>query len=271
MQKNKTFLILIIVMVALLGCKEKDAPKKFVAKVGNEYLLQKDVAKFMAKTENSKKYTEEFVRDWVETQMLYKEAINQNVVNDSVYKAIVLDMKKELAAALLLEKVEKQKINISRSKLDTFFDANKNDFRTLDDAVVVNYIKFSKEQSAIKFRNILLNSNWESALEKMRTDSTVVDIKNQDYLYYSEISPPVLLRYIQNLNPGEISIVIKINPNVFAVVQVKAFLKKGSVPELSFIINQVKKRYLMLRKKKLLHDYINKLYSKYEVELRIGS
>ena len=271
MLKSKIILILISVMVVLFGCKGKEVPKKFVAKVGDEYLLQTDVSKSMAKTENSKKYTEEFVRDWVETEMLYKEAISQKVVNDSSYKSIVSDMKKELAAALLLDKVGKQKVNISQSKLITFFEANKNDFKSLDDAIVANYIKFSKEQSAIKFRNILLNSNWKSALERMRTDSTVVNFKNQDYLYYSEISPPILLRYIKNLNPGEIGIVIKIKPNVFAVVQLKAFFKKGSIPKLSFIINQVKERYLMMRKKKLLQDYINKLYSKYEVEIRKGN
>lgn len=258
-------------MFVLFGCKGKQTPKKFVAKVGNTYLLQKDVDKSMAKTENAKKYTEEFVRDWVETEMLYKEAINQKIVNDSDYKSIVVRLKKELAGALLLHKIRESRVKVGDDELKVFFEANKNDFKNLDDAIVAKYIKFNKEQSAIKFRNTLLNSNWESALAKIRTDSSVINFRNQDYLYYSEISPPILLRYIQNLNPGEIGIVIKIEPKVFAVVQVKAFFKKGSIPKLSFIKNQVKERYLMMKKKQLLQDYINKLYSKYEVEIKKGN
>ena len=269
--KSNIVLIFAILLTVVFGCREKPTHKKYAAKVGNTYLMRNVVDKALVKPENMTKHREEFVRDWVETEMLYKEAVKQGIVNDSAYKSIVKNLKKELAGAMLLQKVGNDNFKINKTELTDFFNLNKNDFKISDNAVVINYIKFDNEQSAIKYRNMLINSSWQNAINIFEKDTAVIDFRSNKYLHYYEISPPILLRYIKNLNPGEIGIVLKTEPNVYVVVQIKAFFKKGDIPGFAFIKDRIKERYLMIKKKKSLRNYINKLYSKYDVEIKKGN
>ncbi len=269
--RNYIVFFSVIILIAFYGCRSKTAPKKYAAKVNGTYLMQSTVDKAMLNPKNKTKLREEFVHDWVETEILYKESLEEGIVSDSNYKSIIKDLKKQLAAAMLLQKVGNNNFKINEDEILSYFNSNRNDFKIPDDAVVMNYIKFNNEQSAIKVRNILLNSNWEKVISLYKQDSSVIEYSSNKYLNYYEISPPILLRYIKNLNPNEIGIVLKIGTSVYVVVQIVAFIKKGNIPSFSFIRNPVRERYLMVQRKKSLRNYINKLYSKYDVEIKKGN
>lgn len=266
--KNRLIVSLIIILLAVLSCKDKSVPKNYIARVGDKYLLKNDLNKLLQSKENRSKYEEELIRDWVEKTMLYEEAVSDNVLEDSLFKTIINKSRYELASSILIERKTNKQFRTDERQLLKYYNLNKNDFKTIDDAVVVNYIKFNSKSTAINFRSLLLNSSWQNAIDTFASDSSTIDYGNNRYYPNYKIAPELFLRHIKNLNPGEIGIVVEIAPNVFVVVQLKAIYKKGDIPEYSVISNRVKERYLMFEKKKLYRNYINRLYSKYAVDIK---
>ena len=83
----------------------------------------------------------------------------------------------------------------------------------------------------------------------------------------SQLPNEKVVRIIDNLLPGEISIVFESEPNIFSVVQLVEFLSEDSIPKMSFVQDVVIERYSMMERKRLYNEFVKELYSKYNVEI----
>ena len=129
-------------------------------------------------------------------------------------------------------------------------------------------MNFSNEQSAFEFRNSALQSSWKEAKVKYETDSFFVSQSDETFNLGYKISPLELSRTIKVMLPGEISLVVKKEPALFTVVQLVKIIEKNTVPEFNFVKNEIEEMYYFGKRKELLSEYLNQLYSKYKVELK---
>jgi len=99
----------------------------------------------------------------------------------------------------------------------------------------------------VQFRSELFNSGWKNNSGELEQQENVRIIKSNKLFLRSELPSKKVVRILDNLLPGEISIVFESEPNIFTVVQLVEFLKKNSIPELSYIQKMLKRDTLLLK------------------------
>lgn len=267
-RSNKYFLS-IIFLALLYGCGEKKVDEEYVAKVNSSVLTESELKAALDSDLYGKKQRDEYIRQWVEKELLYQEAIEEEVINDKYYQKIIEQSKKELAVAVLLNNLfTESKDKFTQRELKSYFNKYINDFRTRDDSYVLNIASFKDENRAVLFRYKVMESGWERAAESVKNDSTVLSLRTGKYYYRYQVQPISVNRAVKNLKPGEVSIVLQQEPNMFTVVQLISFLEKDSFPGFEMVEDLVRERYFINKKSLFYKNLIEELYSKYNVNIK---
>lgn len=267
--KPSNFFLFISLVIFLPGCTKEVPQKKYIAKVNNAYLTEEQLDLMSDSSKGNHLFKSEIIRNWINRELLYQEALKEGILNGAEYKKILEDSKKELAGSLLLKKFyEQQKNSVSETEVENFYKKNINEFKLPYNSYLFNKITFDNEDKALEFRSIVLKEDWNEAENNFKDDTSVVDYKNNSLLYEYEIRPASILRIIKELYPDEVSIVLRESPDRFMIVQILQKFDKGIIPPLDYIYSEVKKRYLVKKKELTIKDYIKELYSKNDIEVK---
>ncbi len=261
-------LIIFVFSLIIVSCKEKAPVSKEIARVGNEVLTERELETALGSERFQNKFKEEFIRQWIQTEVLYQKSVKSKITKDSLYNNIVTQSKKELASAFLLQKVVKDSnIVITPTDLRKYYYNHKDEFSLPFDAYVLNVINFGDENEAIKFRQLLLSSGWKDNLKHLSEFKSVSGHSEKKLVYKNEIQPKSLLRIVEQLRKNTISLVIETEPGNFTVVQLINKFNKGDVPKLTYITDQVEERLKIIRTKQIIKNYISKLYEEFQVHI----
>ncbi len=263
------YLLILIGFFILFGCESEKMEPKYVAKVNESYLTETELKEALGSFYHNNKHREEFIRQWIEKEILYLQAVEKNVVNRNDYLYIRKHSNKELAGALLMSDFySENEVVVTTSELEDFYENNRNDFKLSGDAVILNLIIFDVRDKAIDFRSELLKKNWYQAIKLFQTDKSIKNYYTSRLLYSYQIQPVKLLRAIDKLLSNEVSIVLETEPNEFIIVQLVENLNEFDIPKFDYIKSDVEERYKMINKKLLYKDFVEQLYSKYNVEIK---
>ncbi|MFH1197843.1 MAG: peptidyl-prolyl cis-trans isomerase [bacterium] len=267
-KKNLNSLFFVLLALSVVSCgKDKERPDEYIAKVGDSYLTNTEVDSALGSYKHNKKFRTEYVRQWIEKEVLFKEAIEEDITDEEDFSKTINDTRRELAGVKLIQKIlEENQLEFSEDELKYFFINNQDEFRKPEVAYVINSIRFNDELKAINFRSALIESDWNSAFAVIHDDKSVVSFENEKLLYVSEVPGLTLARIIEGLNTGEISIILENEPGNFLIVQMVEIIQPNQTPDFKYIQDNIRERFVMIQKKKLLQDYLEGLYSKYEVE-----
>jgi len=196
----------ILILAVLTACEEKKVSPNIVAKVDDKVLTETELKKDLSETINKKKFREEFIRQWIESEVMFLEASKQKLLTDSNYKRIIEKSKIELAAALLEQNFfEKNKINYTISDLKRFFLKRKNNYRLNDAAYLLNVAEFNNEDDAVNFRSLSMDSNWRNAFKIYNGNKSIIKKADNKLLFEYQVQPKKLLRVVKSLDIGETS------------------------------------------------------------------
>jgi hypothetical protein len=262
--KSKIFILLFFV---LFGCSEKKNEEKVVAKVNNSVLTEEELNLFLGNKKNDNKLREEFIRNWIESEILYLEAKEKGIIDSEEYKTYLKISQKELAAGLLTKKFfDEYSENIQESELFRFYNKNRAEFKLNCDHYLISLIKFNEKVEAEKFRLKVDETNWNTLVNKRMNSN------NAKLIYYNElipdydIFPSIIKNYLDGMNDNEISVVISTSDNAAYIVKLIKKYYKNVIPEFKDIKNIVEKKYIGQRKLEAYKNYIKDLYSKYEIK-----
>lgn len=265
--KSKLFAVWIIGSILLISCSKEQKTDKYIAKVDNVILTKSMLDSSLAAPSNSAKAKEEFVNDWIETEILYQEAIKEGITKEKEFTSLVERSKKELAGTLFLKKlIGKNKFEPADEEIQKYFDEKKDDFKLTEDLFKINVANFSEYNKAIQFRNKLLETNWATVETLYRLDKDI-NIEKNKMISRSELQPVVFSKVVGSMLPNEISIILETRPNNYAVVQTLERYAQGSVPPLDIIKEEVKSRLIVVKKKEFVNNFINKLISDHDLEI----
>jgi len=264
---NKISLMLIAASI-LAGCGKEEPKTEYVARVNDAYLTKEDLASLIDTNMVNTLHKSEVIRNWINREILFQKAKNEGILKKDDYKRLVQNSGKELAGVLLLDSyISSVKINFEQRDLINYFNENSNDFKLADNSYLLNIIHFSNEDRAVEFRSLVLDSDWQKAMNIFYEDSAIINNENEVLLKEHDVSSIKVLRVVKRLHPLEISIVISEREGYYTVVQVLKKYLMGSVPSYNVIKQEVEKRYLAEKRKELLENYIKELYSENEIEV----
>lgn len=264
---NKISLMFIAASI-LTGCGKEQPKTEYVARVNDEYLTKKELALLIDTTMVNTLHKSEVIRNWVNREILFQKAKNEGILQQDDYKGLINNSGKELAGVLLLESyISSVTINFEQRDLINYFEENSNDFKIPDISYLLNIIHFSNEDRAVEFRSLVLDSDWQKAMNIFYGESAIISNENKVLLKEQDVSSIKVLRVVKRLHPLEISIVISEREGYYTVVQVLEKYLIGSLPSYDVIKQDVEKRYLAEKRKELLENYIKDLYSQNEIEV----
>lgn len=270
---NIEFIVFLTAAVILTnGCGKEKSGKNFVARVDNSVLSAQDISKDIDTSGLQPSHKNEYIRNWIETELFYQEAVDEGILKDDDFKRIAEKSKKELAKAFLLKKIlESNAIDLKSEESEGFYNLHKEEFRLSHDSYLYNEIVFNDESKAILFRSTLMESDWERATNVFGKDKSILSEKS--YIFESDylLQPNEQYLVLQELEPNEVSIVIDREPNRFVVVQLIKKYRPNEIPEYAAVKKLAAERLQMRKRELLLHEYLKKLYSKHKIELNQGN
>lgn len=262
-------LIVFCVSLILISCSKEEKTDKYIAKVNDAVLTEDDLRLALSENEYKSKYRSEYIHNWIEQEILFQEAVKKGIVDGKEYKSLMERSRKQLAASMFINKVlEENKIEPSEQDIQKFFDDSKDDFKLIDDAFRVNIIQFNNFDKAVQFRNTLIESDWGKALNAFRNDQSIISSDAARFFYRYQIQPMTLLRIIGNLQVNEVSIVLETEPMKFTIVQLLDKYGKDVMPSFEIVKDEARARYLMLKQKDLIREYIDKLIADHNLEIK---
>lgn len=263
--KNKigfTFLTLLL----LNACGEEQKSEKIVVKLNESILTKKMLDSALAVSSNRAKIKEEYINEWIETEVLYYEALKEGIQDNPEYIALVNNSKKKLAGSYYLKKLlSENEILYTDSEVEKYYTDYKEDFRLTDDLFTLNIMKSVSYDKAIQVRNKILESSWDRSKDYFRLDSTLVFSKEN--LYKNEITPAILLRVINTLIENETSIIVETEPSEFLVVSIEKKYFKDSIPPFEVVKEHAKKLFVILRQKEFVKERIKELVEEHNMEI----
>jgi hypothetical protein len=262
-------LLIILTGLFFLQCKEEERPAKNLVKVGDSVLTEEYVNNALGEFHNQAKYRDEFINNWIEREVLFKEAGNTGILDDNNFSLILNRSRKELAAAMLINKyLDDNKYEPASEESKKFYEQYKEDFILPDDAYKINIAYFGNKEKAIQFRSILIESDWKKAINAFRGDGALLSNESDKLIYIYQLQPVILYKIINNLLPGEISIVHQAEPMSFVIVELIEKYYRGSTPAFEIVQDKVKDRIIVLKNKEVIRNYVNKLIDEHNIEIK---
>jgi hypothetical protein len=265
---NNLFAVL-CAAILVAGCSKEPQKTKYVARVNDSYLTMEELNNISdTMTTGSNFYKSEIIRNWIDRELLYQQAVNEGVIKDGEFKRIIDESRKTLAGAILLRRVsEKYDVDYSDNDLDNFFQSHKNEFKLTHDAYFVNMMEFKNEDEAIEFRTSVLEGGWGKAIESEKSESFTNE-KSQILLNEDEIYPLSLRNILVELYQEEVSIVINPDSSTFMIVQLLDKYPAGTVPPFKFVKKKIENSFVAFEKRKIINEYIKRLYADNDIEVK---
>lgn len=265
---NIIYLHLVALFIAA-GCQDrKETVEIYVVEVGNAKLSQSELQRELGNNMNVTKYREEYIRDWIETEVLSQFSKENDLLDNNNYKKIIKNSQKKLAASIAINNyLSSNPIEIEENELKKFFYKNKSDYNFSFDSYVLNYAEFNTKESAINFRDKAIKNSWGKAIQLFMNDSTLVK-DAEDRLYkLSEIQSERTLRVLKKLLNNEISFVINTELNNFVVVQKLDEIVKNSAPKFQYVKENVKNSLLVLKQREQVRLFLDSLINQKKVKI----
>jgi hypothetical protein len=262
-------IILTLLAAAFIGCGEETRRTDYIARVNDSYLTEQDLEKIISSNPGRNFYRNEIIRNWINREILFQKAVDEGILKDTEYKRILEDSRKELAASMILEQIyQKIEIKIEDDEISEYFNVHKEEFRLTEDHYLINKAVFKTEDYAVNFRDLLMESNWDTAVEDLNENYPIEQNKTSVFIAESELHPVALLRIARELYAGEISIVINEAPEQFEIIQMLEKHPGGTIPPQVVINENIKHRMIKQKKDEQVKNYIRDLYSDSQIEIR---
>ncbi len=266
--KSKYFILALLAFI-FYQCSKEEKDTKGVVQVNRAVLTEKDLDSALSDRKNQGRYREEYIQNWIETEVLYQEAVKNGILDDKNYQSIIEQSKKRLAASMFLDReLSENKIDPTNDELLKYFEDYSQDFRLNNDAYEVNIAVFNNFDKAVKFRSILMESDWNKSINAFRSDPSLIRESENNIVNSSILSPVSLSKVVSNLEVNEISLVVETEPSKFSVVQLLDKFSKGVIPPFNAVRNEVKEQYLVLKRKDFIRNFIDKLVEDHNIEIK---
>ena len=259
---------IILPLLIISACSESKKPDSYIAKVNESYLTESEYAELIDSQFVSDASKSAVIKNWVRQEILYQEALKEGLTETKGFKETLQNTRKQLAAALILEKIAATaQPQFTNDELEDFFEENETSFKLPFNAYYLNRVNFSNRDAAVEFRTELIMNGWDVAIKKSELTSNLVNLENTVLVSEQDIQPVRLLRILEGLYPLEISIVIPDERGYYSVVQLLDKYTAGSIPAFHAVKSEVERRYKAALTELAVENYINELYSLSEVEI----
>lgn len=155
------------VFLCLLGCSDQSQRGTVVARVGDKALTLEEIAVLTSSREDrpvSAEAKRELVHQWIDTEVLYRQALREKLHKDKRIARAIQQMEKELLAAELMERRVGSQMAIADKEIENYYADHRDEFVLTKSLVRARHILLDTEEKAKQIRNRLRRGESFEAL-----------------------------------------------------------------------------------------------------------
>ena len=258
-------LALLILLVGW-GCTHREDKSPVVARVGGSVLTVEDVDEQIPPDYTgvvTPEQKEEFVRRWIDTELLYREALRRGIHRDAKVKRIIEGMRKELLAAELVERELKDKVKVTQEEVEEYYRTHREEFTRDQPEVRARYLLMENRRKAWRvWKKLVTGEDFEKLLREEA-------IEGGDLGYFGmDDVPQEVARAAFSLGKGQISKPVKGELGYY-IIQVLDRQETGTVRPLEMVREEIVDRLMATKRRDYLEGMIKRLREKEEVEVHL--
>ena len=267
-------IVLILSTVFLSSCKKPVDERYVVAKVEDESLtIQALMAEIPSQIRSnmSKVEIREYVLRWINSQVLYHEALEQKFDKRLEFQMEIEKLKRELLITKLVEQALNDDVTVTDEEIQAYFDANQEGFRLTEDQVHAYHVLLGTRKEANDVRRRLkAGKSFAAVFSEVSLDSSNhTDDWDLGYFSKDKIAPEIS-NVIFKLRKGATSLPIK-SAFGYHVVQLVDKKKKGEVKNLELVKEEIRLKIQAMKKQDKYQRFLLQMKSKhpYETNFRL--
>lgn len=235
MVPKKIILFSVLILIYVISCsRETKDESPVIAQVGSQELTLKELENYLptdSTLELSQVQIEQFVQRWIESELVYQEALSQDFDKNPEIQKELYRVRKDLIVSTFLEQLLKSQQTVSEQEIEEYYGQKSEDFiRTLD-FYHLNLIVLESLREANRVRNeIDKGLEFERAAQQYSMDSSKQKGGGLGWVTSQEL-PESIAKALPSLKEGVLSRPIK-GELGYSLVLLKGVRKKGEIKTL---------------------------------------
>jgi peptidyl-prolyl cis-trans isomerase C len=264
----KKIAIIPIIILSLVGCeRQKQQPKPYIAQVGDSKLTVEEVEKYLPEgIETDYNTKKDFVQKWIDSEILYREAMENKLDNDPTIEEEITRNKKQLIINKLIQN-ELSSISVDTNEIGKYYRENIVEFIRNDDEVKFVYLLVKEDEATETKKKLTGRRLWEIISEKKAEHFTTLDENQTDFIPVGSLIPE-LAEPMTKLKIGQISNPIKTKDGYYFIELIDR-KNQGTYKSLDEVNDSIKEKILKIKQEAKLKILLSELRNKYKVEVNL--
>ncbi|MBD3378267.1 hypothetical protein GF406_24775 [candidate division KSB1 bacterium] len=232
---KKILLFSVIISICVLSCsREAKDESPVIAQVGSKELTLNELENYLptdSTLELSQVQIEQFVQRWIESELVYQEALSQDFDKDPEIQKELYRVQKDLIVSTFLEQLLKGQQAVTEQEIEEYYEQKSEDFiRTLD-FYHLNLIVLESLREANRVRNeIDKGLEFARAAQQYSMDASKQKGGDLGWVAFQEL-PESIAKALPSLKEGVLSRPIK-GEIGYSLVLLNGIRKKGEIQTL---------------------------------------
>lgn len=273
MAGRHTILLSALFMTLLLaGCGRSDADGDYIARVGDHYLTQEDVSEQLGRLPfagDSLEAREQIIEQWVTNELLYRESRRRGLRSErDVQRQLEENERSVMVSALISRMYAEEEPEVDEAELAAMYERDKERLRLREPFVQVRYLAVRDREAAAEVRTALQRppsdvdeeAHWRTLVDAHASDPAMSLGLSTTYTAEARLftSIPALREALGRLRDGQVTEVHEAD-SLFHVVQLVHRAPVGTIPQISWIEEELARRLLIQSRKQLYARQVQRL------------
>lgn len=277
--------LFLILLAGLLGCQPQAAPEQFVARLGDQYLTEEEVAQqliALPPLQDSTHARQQIVDRWITDQLLLREAHDRGMRDDPEVQRLMADNERSVLISALINKLyEEHTEDLTRAEIQAYFEQHKEQLRLREPFARVRYLATRTATAAQQVQRQLqdaaseaaADSLWSLLVEQHALTPDISLLLSGNLFPQSHLltNTPALHEALKQLQRGQ-SVVITEHANLHHLIWLAERVPEGTLPRLSWILDELRPALVIEARKQMYARQVQRLrseaLSREELEIR---
>jgi len=254
--------------IIMSGCNNGSAGDEVVARVENSVLTNEELNRRIIWKGLGEEQKKKYVENWINRELLYKEAIQQNLDKTPDLELEIEQVKKEFLVNRLVDKTFAEKIKITEQEIESYYNKNQNLFKVQDDERwVLHLLTNTREEAREALQEINAGKDFQEVVSAY--SSGIFKDNNGDlgYIKRGDVIDEIS-RVAFSLAKDAVSGIIRSHYG-YHIIKVIDIRKEGDIEKLEQVRNEIIQRLRISKEKALYYDLLAELQNKYEVYINV--
>lgn len=262
----------LVLAFIVVGCGGGEARPEYVARVNDQFLTSEEVEKALRSMParlDSSDARNQVIEQWITNALLSEEASRRGLGNSEEVRRLLQESKRSIMASALLSVLyEEENAQPTPAELQSYFDRNVELFRLREPFVRVRHLSAADRDSALSARAAMMrldastssDSLWRNVAQRFAEDEAASTYLGASHVALARLfsSDTELHEVVRRLRPGETSAVVATSDR-FHVVQLVERAEPGSLPELAWVEEELRRRMVVQGRKQIYARQVQKL------------